>query len=106
MPLSELKGRSFRQSGDICVTVKLGRAFCLPETTCHEGVSHGLLDALDSISPLVVTGLPADVHGPERIRTVDVVPICLQSLRLASDGMPGKSHVSEGAYHRAFIVAR
>jgi len=85
----------FQQSGNIWVTARLGREFCLPETTCHDGGSHGSLHALDSTSPLITAGIPTNVSLPEYPRSVDVVPICLQVLGLATPRKSGESHVQQ-----------
>lgn len=85
---------SFHQlSGTLWVTAKIGREFRLPATTCNEGGSHGSLHSLDSISPLVAAGVPAEINVPRRLRSVDITPICLQVLGLETPRMPGESHV-------------
>ncbi len=84
----------FRQSGTIWVTAKLGREFCLPETSCYEGGSHGSLHALDSISPLIAAGMPTALKLPEKMRSVDIVPLCLKLLDLESPRQLGESHLS------------
>lgn len=81
------------QSGNLWVTAKLGREFCLPETSCNERGSHGSLHALDSISPLIAAGVPAEIAIPKRLRSVDITPICLQLLGLEPTRWPGVSHV-------------
>lgn len=83
-----------RQSGNIWVTARLGREFCLPGTQCNGRGSHGSLHVLDSTSPLIVAGLPETVILPNHTRTVDVVPLCLSILGLESEHAMGASHVS------------
>lgn len=83
----------FRQIGNLWVTARLGREFCLPGTTCNERGSHGSLHALDSTSPLIAAGLPPSLELPAKPRSVDLVPICLQTLDLEPPRMPGASHI-------------
>jgi hypothetical protein len=85
----------FHQSGDIWVTARLGREFCLPGTHRNRRGSHGSLHALDSTSPLIVAGLPETIILPDHIRTVDVVPLCLSILGLESEHEIGAAHVNE-----------
>lgn len=63
-------------SADIWVTSHPGYEFCLPETNIHDAASHGSLHVCDSISPLIAAGLPADVTLPDRLRIVDIAPLC------------------------------
>ncbi|HUG66536.1 MAG TPA: hypothetical protein VMM76_02215, partial [Pirellulaceae bacterium] len=83
-----------RQSGSLWVTARLGREFCLPGTSCNSRGSHGSLHSLDSTSPLIVAGLPDAIALPDHIRTVDVVPLCLDILDLQSEYAVGASHVT------------
>ena len=83
----------FRHSGTLWVTARLGREFCLPETSCYEGGSHGSLHSLDSTSPLIAAGLPPSISLPEKIRSVDVTPLCLMVLDIDSQRQLGEGHL-------------
>ena len=85
----------FHQSGSLWVTARLGREFCLPGTGCYEGGSHGSLHALDSTSPLIAAGLPPSITLPEKMRSVDVTPLCMMILDLEPPRELGASHIQE-----------
>ncbi len=71
-----------RVTGDIWVTARLGYEFCVKGTKVNAGGSHGSLHAHDSLSPLILAGVPNE-HYPERTaRSVDVAGICLATLGL------------------------
>ena len=72
----------FPLAGDLWVTVRPGYEFIIPETSVHEGGSHGSLHRLDSVAPLISVGLDADV--PQTPRIVDVVPMVLRHLGVES----------------------
>ena len=63
-------------SGDLWATARPGHEFKLADTKLNEAGSHGSLHALDSLAPLIVAGLPTGVEVPEKVRTVDIVPLC------------------------------
>lgn len=67
-------------SGDLWATALPGYEFRLTGTSTHDAGSHGSLHALDSVTPLIVAGLPEGIEVPECVRTVDVVPLCKQIL--------------------------
>jgi hypothetical protein len=83
----------FEKTGSLWVTARVGREFCLPETACNAHGSHGSLQRLDSVSPLIVAGAPAAVAIPEHPRSVDIAPLCLQLLGIEPQRRPGESHV-------------
>ncbi|WP_168205377.1 alkaline phosphatase family protein [Bythopirellula goksoeyrii] len=84
----------FRKSGSLWVTARLGHEFCLPNTACNEKGSHGSLHSLDSTSPVIAAGLPASITLPEKLRSVDVTPLCLMLLDLDPPRRLGESHVT------------
>jgi hypothetical protein len=69
-------------SGDMWVTARVGCEFELEETTIHRAGSHGSLHKDDSISPLLIAGLPDGVAVPNAWRLIDIAPIVLQVLDL------------------------
>jgi|GEM_PF-519428 len=71
-----------RVSGDIWVTAKLGYEFCLSESEVDKSGSHGSLHAHDSLSPLILAGVPQELHPTKTPRSVDVAAICLGVLGL------------------------
>jgi hypothetical protein len=72
-------------TGDLWATAKVGCEFELDETAIHRAGSHGSLHRDDSISPLIIAGLPSEVAVPERPRVIDLAPLCLQILGLQED---------------------
>jgi hypothetical protein len=71
------------QSGDIWATARPGREFEAPGNKAHVGgASHGALHALDSLSPVIVSGAPAGFALPEAFRSVDLAPLCMELLGL------------------------
>ena len=71
------------QSGDIWVTARPGCEFEVPGGKAHVGgASHGALHALDSLSPVIVSGVPRGFVLPEQMRSVDIAPLCMQLLGL------------------------
>ena len=85
-----IAGAFFDEAGQILLTARLGHEFVLPGTTSHPGGSHGSLHRIDSTSPLITAGLPDDVVIPDPARTVDVVPLMLQSLNIPFSYAPGE----------------
>jgi hypothetical protein len=83
-------------AGPLWVTSRPGYSLHLTTTGVAEihagGGSHGALHACDSLAPLFMVGAPPEVQMPEHPRTVDLAPLCLAALRLASPqhgvGMP------------------
>jgi hypothetical protein len=70
-----------RQSGDLWLTAQPGCEFEVPGGKAHlGGGSHGALHALDSLSPVIAAGLPRRL--PQRMRAVDIAPLCLEALGL------------------------
>ncbi len=90
-----IAGGFFEISGDLWVTARPGCEFAVPETTTHPGGSHGSLHALDSLSPLIVGGLPATMEVPQQPRSVDVLPLCLQILGIDFELATGRVANSE-----------
>lgn len=87
---------SFRHdvSGDLWVTARPGYEFHTPRTTVHAGGSHGALHLGDSQVPLIVAGLPRGTVVPAQPRAVDVAPLCLSILNVASPRPIGGSHIN------------
>jgi predicted AlkP superfamily pyrophosphatase or phosphodiesterase len=78
-----IEGAFFDRSGSIWITARPGYEFCLPACAAHEGGSHGALHKLDSVSPLIVAGVPEEVQVREHPRSIDIMPLCLQMLGIA-----------------------
>ncbi|MGE3401790.1 MAG: alkaline phosphatase family protein, partial [Vicinamibacterales bacterium] len=73
-----------RQSGDLWLTAQPGCEFDLPGGKAHlGGGSHGALHALDSLSPVIAAGLPRRL--PQRMRAVDIAPLCLEAMGLRTE---------------------
>ncbi|MCA9070109.1 MAG: hypothetical protein KDA84_14350, partial [Planctomycetaceae bacterium] len=70
----------FEVTGHLWVTARLGKEFCLPETGANSKGSHGSLHREDSTAPLIVAGLPDGLDLPERMRAVDIAPLCMEIL--------------------------
>jgi Type I phosphodiesterase / nucleotide pyrophosphatase len=71
-------------SGTIWVTAKPGCEFEVPGSSAHlGGGSHGGLHALESLSPVIAAG-PRRLTLPDALRSVDIVPLCLELLELDS----------------------
>ncbi|MFH1300246.1 MAG: hypothetical protein ABIK07_04230, partial [Planctomycetota bacterium] len=81
------------QSGNLWVTARLGKEFCLPELKCNPAGSHGSLHYLDSTAPLIAAGLPLNFELPDAPRIVDITPICLLLLGLDPPRLPGTSAI-------------
>jgi hypothetical protein len=70
-----------RNSGELWVTAQPGCEFEVPGGEAHcGGASHGALHALDSLSPVIVAGLPRRL--PRAMRCVDIAPLCMEALGL------------------------
>jgi hypothetical protein len=84
-PFERIAGAVFgRRSGEIWVTAVPGCEFQVRGETSHVGGgSHGALHALDSLSPVIAAG-PLPTALPRAMRSVDVTPLCLRALGLAS----------------------
>jgi predicted AlkP superfamily pyrophosphatase or phosphodiesterase len=81
--------------GHMWATAAPGAEFRLESSLVHVGGgSHGSLHRLDSTMPLVVAGAARRFTLPERTRTVDVLPICLELLGISSSYKAGISHIS------------
>jgi hypothetical protein len=79
------------KSGEVWVTAKPGCEFEVEGGKAHVGgASHGALHALDSLSLLIVAGGASPVTLPRHVRSVDIAPLCMQSL-----GIPMRYHVGE-----------
>ncbi|QDV17527.1 Type I phosphodiesterase / nucleotide pyrophosphatase [Gimesia panareensis] len=81
------------QTGNIWVTARLGKEFCLPNLKCNPAGSHGSLHVLDSTAPLIAAGLPAGYELPESMRITDITPVCLQLLGVKPPRQPGASAI-------------
>ncbi|HMR64679.1 MAG TPA: alkaline phosphatase family protein [Anaerolineae bacterium] len=82
-------------SGHIWATAQPGYEFSVAETNVHVGGgSHGSLHVQDSFSPLLIAGAPADLFIPDQPRSVDIMPMCLSILGLASEHQIGTSRVA------------
>ena len=78
-------------SGDLWITARPGCEFEAPGSKAHVGGgSHGALHALDSLSPVIVTGVPRGFTLPDDFRSVDIAPLCMQLL-----GLPMRFRVRE-----------
>ena len=78
-------------SGDLWITARPGCEFEAPGTKAHVGGgSHGALHALDSLSPVIVSGVPRGFTLPNDFRSVDIAPLCMQLL-----GLPMRFRVRE-----------
>jgi hypothetical protein len=76
-------GLMAENSGHIWATAQPGHEFRFGNTSIHlGGGSHGSLHRLDSISPLLVAGAPAECRLPQHPRSVDVAPLCASLLGL------------------------
>lgn len=72
------------KSGDVWFTARPGCEFEVPGGKAHiGGASHGGLHALESLCPFVIAG-PTKVDLPEKLRSVDIAPLCLSLLALPS----------------------
>ncbi|QDT41669.1 Type I phosphodiesterase / nucleotide pyrophosphatase [Gimesia alba] len=80
-------------TGNIWVTARLGKEFCLPDLKCNPAGSHGSLHQLDSTAPLIAAGLPDDFELPASPRIIDITPICMQLLNLSPPRLPGSSAI-------------
>ncbi|WP_417389800.1 alkaline phosphatase family protein [Gimesia sp.] len=83
------------KTGNIWVTARLGKEFCIPAIKCNPAGSHGSLHHLDSTAPLIAAGLPDDFQLPDAPRIIDVTPVCLQLLGLKPPRMPGESAINK-----------
>lgn len=78
------------------VTARPGYELVLPRIKLHPAGSHGSLHKDDSTMPLLLAGAPAGVTLPEQPRAVDVAPLCLDVLGIASGYYPvGTSHMDD-----------
>lgn len=82
-------------SGNLWITARLGKEFCLPSLKCNPKGSHGSLHLLDSTAPLIAAGLPDDFSLPEQVRITDITPICLELLGLPFTRKPGDSAIDK-----------
>ncbi|WP_339736197.1 alkaline phosphatase family protein [uncultured Gimesia sp.] len=80
-------------TGNLWVTVRLGKEFSLPKMKCNQAGSHGSLHRLDSTAPLITAGLPHQFELPNALRIIDIAPICLQLLGLDPPRSPGISAI-------------
>jgi hypothetical protein len=87
-------GLDARNSGEVWLTAVPGCEFDVQGGRAHPGgSSHGALHALDSLSPVIVAGLPRAL--PRAMRLVDIAALCTEAL-----GLPLVRSVGE-AYHGA-----
>lgn len=80
-------------TGDLWITCHLEYEFRLESTGVHRRGSHGSLHAQDSLSPLILAGVPTDLYPTKTPRSVDVAPLCLSILGIESGRIVGASHV-------------
>lgn len=77
------------QSGELWLTARPGCEFEVPGGKAHVGgASHGALHALDSLSPVILAGVP-DRRLPHALRSVDLAPLCMELLGLPMRYRPG-----------------
>jgi hypothetical protein len=77
-------------SGTVWVTAQAGCEFEVPGTAAHfGGGSHGALHVLESVCPVIVAG-PTTVNLPIDMRSIDIAPLCLGLLNLASPHRVGQ----------------
>jgi hypothetical protein len=81
------------ESGDIWVTSHLGYEFRLDAMSVHRRGSHGSLHKQDSLSPLILAGVPESLCPRQTPRSVDVVPLCLSLLELTGSFELGAGHL-------------
>ncbi|MEX1041803.1 MAG: alkaline phosphatase family protein [Pirellulaceae bacterium] len=80
-------------TGDLWGTCHLDYEFRLESTGVHRRGSHGSLHAEDSLSPLILAGVPEELYPTKTPRSVDVAPLCLAILGIKSRQRVGSSHV-------------
>ncbi len=80
-------------SGDLWLTSRLGYEFCTGDTSIHRRGSHGSLHSHDSLSPLILAGVPESFYPTKTARSVDVAPLCLSLLGLDGVRQVGASHI-------------
>ena len=72
-------------SGQLWATARPGHEFAVPEAKVHTGGgSHGSLHRLDSLTALFMVGAPEHLSLPAQPRIVDIAPLALVVLGLAS----------------------
>jgi hypothetical protein len=82
-------GLDASNSGEIWLTARPGCEFEVKGGQAHPGgSSHGALHTLDSLSPVIVAGLPRAL--PREMRLVDIAPLCMEAL-----GLPAVRRVGE-----------
>ncbi|MEZ6046424.1 MAG: alkaline phosphatase family protein [Planctomycetaceae bacterium] len=69
-------------TGNLWLTARLGKEFCLPGLHCNEKGSHGSLHKEDSTAPLFALGLPSDFELTRYPRIVDIAPMALELLNV------------------------
>jgi hypothetical protein len=85
-------GLDARNSGEVWLTAVPGSEFDVKGGHAHVGgSSHGALHAIDSLSPVIVAGLPRAL--PAAMRLVDIAALCTEAL-----GLPQIRRVGE-PYH-------
>jgi len=88
-----IAGSFSEKTGNLWVTARLGKEFCLPSLKCNPAGSHGSLHYLDSTAPLIAAGLPPHYQIPEGLRITDITPLCLDLLELKPPRLPGASAI-------------
>jgi hypothetical protein len=69
------------KSGELWVTAIPGCEFEVPGGKAHiGGASHGALHQLDSLSPVLVAGGASPRRLPEKMRSLDIAPLCMKML--------------------------
>ncbi|MEX1128722.1 MAG: alkaline phosphatase family protein [Vicinamibacterales bacterium] len=79
------------ESGEVWATAMPGCEFEVPGGKAHVGgASHGALHQLDSLSPVIVAGGAAPSRLPEKMRALDIAPLCMKIL-----GIPMRYRVGD-----------
>jgi len=96
-------------SGDLWLTCNPGHEFKLDGVTVHPNGSHGSLHADDSFSPLIMAGVHEALMPKRTPRSVDVTPLCLSILGIASPYQVGEGRcpaiaIAPGVHHKSTSV--
>jgi hypothetical protein len=95
-------GLDARNSGEVWLTAVPGCEFDVQGGRAHVGgSSHGALHAIDSLSPVIVAGLPRAL--PRAMRLVDIAALCTEALGLPLVRRVGEAYLGpavSSAQHR------
>jgi hypothetical protein len=92
-------------SGEMWLTVEPGCEFEVPGGSAHVGGgSHGALHALDTLSPVLMAGLPRGL--PREMRSVDLAPLCMEALGIPMRYKPGDPRVIAPGPRRRIQASR